>query len=228
MTRRSLSPECTPLKHRYDSCFNAWFEGYLQPALDASSSAAIGDSPRLQHARSVGDSVRESHQAMPDQTGGVERPVPLQGSPVEDTVHRNPTIARPKTNWSGAIGRSSVSRHNSASSVADTSAPLSLGNHESNQVDLPQIDTRGKTRAQIKAEQYERACGEQWKAYRHCIEVRGPYALGDIKQNSSFKRGIAQNQSLSALLNQAREEHPLVSEKGLEGTPWDPNRTPDE
>lgn len=28
----SLSPECTPLKLAYDSCFNAWFEGYLQPA----------------------------------------------------------------------------------------------------------------------------------------------------------------------------------------------------
>ncbi|KAK0186646.1 hypothetical protein F5146DRAFT_1066736 [Armillaria mellea] len=28
----SLSPECTPLKHKYDSCFNEWFEGYLEPA----------------------------------------------------------------------------------------------------------------------------------------------------------------------------------------------------
>jgi TRIAP1/MDM35 family protein len=28
----SLSPECTPLKHAYDTCFNAWFEGYLEPA----------------------------------------------------------------------------------------------------------------------------------------------------------------------------------------------------
>ncbi|KAJ9111445.1 hypothetical protein QFC19_001214 [Naganishia cerealis] len=27
----SLSPECTSLKHRYDQCFNAWFEGYLKP-----------------------------------------------------------------------------------------------------------------------------------------------------------------------------------------------------
>lgn len=25
----SLSPECTPLKHRYDSCFNLWFKDYL-------------------------------------------------------------------------------------------------------------------------------------------------------------------------------------------------------
>ncbi|GJJ08494.1 hypothetical protein Clacol_002712 [Clathrus columnatus] len=27
----SLSPECTPLKLKYDACFNAWFEGYLEP-----------------------------------------------------------------------------------------------------------------------------------------------------------------------------------------------------
>ena len=25
----SLSPECTPLKHRYDACFNLWFKDYL-------------------------------------------------------------------------------------------------------------------------------------------------------------------------------------------------------
>ncbi|KAI0747204.1 mitochondrial distribution/morphology family 35/apoptosis [Daedaleopsis nitida] len=32
----SLSEECTPLKRKYDACFNAWFEGYLEPALSAS------------------------------------------------------------------------------------------------------------------------------------------------------------------------------------------------
>lgn len=32
----SLSDECTPLKREYDSCFNAWFEGYLEPAVAAS------------------------------------------------------------------------------------------------------------------------------------------------------------------------------------------------
>ncbi|KAF5353502.1 hypothetical protein D9756_008124 [Leucocoprinus leucothites] len=37
----SLSPECTPLKHEYDSCFNAWFEGYLEPAVAASTNPEI-------------------------------------------------------------------------------------------------------------------------------------------------------------------------------------------
>lgn len=36
----SLSPECTPLKHEYDTCFNAWFEGYLEPAVAASATPA--------------------------------------------------------------------------------------------------------------------------------------------------------------------------------------------
>ena len=34
----SLSPECTPLKSKYDTCFNAWFECYLEPAVAVSSS----------------------------------------------------------------------------------------------------------------------------------------------------------------------------------------------
>jgi TRIAP1/MDM35 family protein len=33
----SLSSECTPLKQTYDACFNAWFEGYLEPAVAAST-----------------------------------------------------------------------------------------------------------------------------------------------------------------------------------------------
>jgi hypothetical protein len=28
---QSLAPECTQLKHAYDSCFNNWFASYLQP-----------------------------------------------------------------------------------------------------------------------------------------------------------------------------------------------------
>jgi TRIAP1/MDM35 family protein len=35
----SFSAQCTPLKHEYDSCFNAWFEGYLEPAIAASANS---------------------------------------------------------------------------------------------------------------------------------------------------------------------------------------------
>lgn len=31
----SISPQCTPLKHKYDGCFNAWFQEYLGAATNA-------------------------------------------------------------------------------------------------------------------------------------------------------------------------------------------------
>lgn len=34
----SLDERCTQLKLDYDSCFNSWFEGYLEPAVSASAS----------------------------------------------------------------------------------------------------------------------------------------------------------------------------------------------
>ncbi|TXT15988.1 hypothetical protein VHUM_00491 [Vanrija humicola] len=97
---RSLAEECTPLKQRYDSCFNLWFEGYLQQPLD----------------------------------------------------------------------------------------------------------TSGMTRAQIKAAEYERYCGAAWREYQGCL-----------------RKAIAANTNLTTLLDQAREEHPLHTMDGLEGTAWDPN-----
>ncbi|KAF9046813.1 hypothetical protein BDZ89DRAFT_894605, partial [Hymenopellis radicata] len=36
----SLADACTPLKRSYDTCFNAWFEGYLEPAVAAGSVGA--------------------------------------------------------------------------------------------------------------------------------------------------------------------------------------------
>ena len=39
---QSLSPECTPLKHAYDSCFNTWFEVYLEPAIAHSRNLSEG------------------------------------------------------------------------------------------------------------------------------------------------------------------------------------------
>ncbi|KAJ7503093.1 hypothetical protein B0H11DRAFT_1711395 [Mycena galericulata] len=41
----SLSPECTPLKQEYDSCFNVWFEGYLEPIISPSPT----DAERVAH-----------------------------------------------------------------------------------------------------------------------------------------------------------------------------------
>lgn len=40
----SMSAECTPLKHRYDACFNKWFEDYLGLPASASSSSSASTS----------------------------------------------------------------------------------------------------------------------------------------------------------------------------------------
>ena len=43
----SLSPECTPLKHKYDACFNRWFDSYLQLV------SLPGEAPKTDHAQAV-------------------------------------------------------------------------------------------------------------------------------------------------------------------------------
>jgi hypothetical protein len=80
------------------------------------------------------------------------------------------------------------------------------------------IDTRGKTRAQIKAEEYEKACGGYWRDYQSCLKVSSDMYPAD------GQKAIAQNTSLSTLLEQARDEHPLKSQDGLGGTAWDPQQ----
>lgn len=37
---QSLSAECTPLKIKYDSCFNAWLESYLSPEVTSAVGAS--------------------------------------------------------------------------------------------------------------------------------------------------------------------------------------------
>ncbi|SPO31932.1 uncharacterized protein UTRI_06654_B [Ustilago trichophora] len=62
----SLSSECTPLKHRYDSCFNLWFKDYLtigddqirdqQRQSEASSSGAV---PSTSSASSASSGIKK-------------------------------------------------------------------------------------------------------------------------------------------------------------------------
>ncbi|EPQ53896.1 hypothetical protein GLOTRDRAFT_21966, partial [Gloeophyllum trabeum ATCC 11539] len=49
----SLSPKCTPLKHKYDACFNAWFEGYLERAV--SSATAPSEERQASSRRKAGE-----------------------------------------------------------------------------------------------------------------------------------------------------------------------------
>jgi hypothetical protein len=180
---RSLSPQCTPLKQRYDGCFNAWFEGYLQPALDASTS-------RTAYTPHV-DSAQNDEPSSPEPS-------------------------RPKiiTNWSSAFRpRGSVQK---APEVETKTAAPSVYQHTT--ADMPPIDKRGKTRAQIKAEEYERNCGAVWRQYKSCLTVSR-----DDQMISNAQKAIEENPSLSTLLEQAREDHPLPRLDGLQGTAWDPS-----
>ena len=53
----SLSTQCTPLKHAYDQCFNSWFEGYLQPAIEESQPSNASSSST---SRKTGNGIKES------------------------------------------------------------------------------------------------------------------------------------------------------------------------
>ncbi|OXH40085.1 hypothetical protein J008_01262 [Cryptococcus neoformans] len=191
---QSLSPECTPLKHRYDSCFNLWFEGYLQPALDATRSvsypapAASPSSPQIQPTAIV------QQQAEPQKQ---KRTLITSWANVFPS-RRSTTLPQTKSRLP-----SSPAGEGTSLPVPDYPDPV----YENSQI--VNIDTAGKTRAQIKAEEYERACGQLWKNYQGCLV-----------------KAIGENESLTQLLEQAREEHPLKGMDKLEGTAWDPKANP--
>lgn len=153
---RSLSPECTPLKHRYDSCFNLWFEGYLQPALDATRSvsypapAASPSSPQIQPTAII------QQQAEPQKQ---KRTLITSWANVFPS-RRSTTLPQTKSRLP-----SSSAGEGTSLPVPDYPDPV----YEDSQI--VNIDTAGKTRAQIKAEEYERACGQLWKNYQGCLVV---------------------------------------------------------
>ena len=208
---RSLSLECTPLKQVYDSCFNSWFEGYLRPVLDKVGQPASYSSP-------------------PPNRDFQER----ESVPREVTIEEGPTVSssdpsRPErllTNWSNAFPPSSSAR---LSSSKDGQGPLP---HDTGGVggevikEAEPIDLAGKTRAQIKALEYERVCGDKWRRYNQCVQVGNecPQASGGQPDFWLMQKAIAANSNLSSLLDQARREHPLRDMDHLDGTPWSKER----
>ncbi|KAI9634738.1 uncharacterized protein MKK02DRAFT_37617 [Dioszegia hungarica] len=136
----SLSPECTPLKHRYDSCFNSWFEGYLQPALDA-------DPSRFTH-------LNDTPYTPPSQ------PVAGPSKPLEQR--------RIVTNWSAAF----PARTAAPQPIAPETQPSAPDDPVEAVRHTPYIaDTKGKSRNQIKAEEYEQRCGSAWRSYQSCLKA---------------------------------------------------------
>jgi hypothetical protein len=203
--RRSLSPQCTSLKQRYDSCFNAWFEGYLQPALETS-----------QRQIAVASDVAADEPKSSVPSSSISSTLPTSYMSSQDRI---------STNWANTF------RRRSTNSLLDYPLPESRMETEA----LPSTElyhippsqplvTAGKTRAQIKAEEYERACGESWKRYQACLKVGLSLfsgCWGTLTQ--LIQRAISDNTSLSTLLEQARDDHPLEGLDRLQGTPWDYN-----
>ena len=153
MKSRSLSPSCTPLKHRYDSCFNSWFEGYLQPALDSSRSGLTSPS----------NSSASSSSALSIESAPTEH---LSSSSQHNSIRQ-----RPITSWADAFRTRPVVQVDHDPSMEDPSS-ANYGN-ESSIIGPNQkpIETAGKTRAQVKAEEYEQACGQSWRIYQVCLKV---------------------------------------------------------
>ena len=149
--QRSLSSDCTHLKQRYDSCFHSWFEGYLQPALDSSKSSYVFSSSDLQETPSSGSSPSTS--------------IPLES--VSEVAVPRPLI----TSWATAFRQ----RHPPKGLRPDPSVPPAGEGTSGDTVEPPMeatpVETAGRTRAQIKAEQYEKGCGEVWKSYQKCLKV---------------------------------------------------------
>jgi hypothetical protein len=150
---RSLSADCTPLKHRYDSCFNSWFEGYLQPALDASRSSFSYESG--------------SHVSTSSSSSGSSSPTESASPSSADPPRRQYLI----TSWASAFRQRP--RHQEP---RDLPYEDPLDSPQKDTTVIPSgptkaVDTAGKTRAQIKAEDYERACGESWRTYQKCLKV---------------------------------------------------------
>ena len=160
---RSLSPECTPLKHRYDQCFNSWFEGYLQPALDAAHTSQTNP-------------PQPPQSSSPIFTTPI---IPVEGeagpSKLKPVVDQRKRII---TNWSNAF----PTRTHSTNPVPGTGENEARGGYVhqyGNQAretfepltDAEILDNKGKTRTQLKAEQYERECGAAWRDYQKCLKV---------------------------------------------------------
>lgn len=75
------------------------------------------------------------------------------------------------TSWSNAFPSRSRSTIAVESDLSESSQSESPSLRVATPQDTSPIDTRGKTRAQIKAEEYERACGEHWREYQDCLKV---------------------------------------------------------
>ena len=205
LTRSSLSPECTPLKKRYDACFNLWFEGYLRPALDgqarlapsssspsssstytpsgssSSSSSSTPSSSTGEPTSSGSTAVEPSRRLVTSWGRAFDRKTPKEVSvlpPGQAFLSFNDPDPDTESGGSFAAGESDLAGRGYTAGGAGGHAP---------HAGVPRVDPTGKTRAQVKAEEYELACGAAWKSYQKCLKVsNGQPAAG---QNGKCQEG---------------------------------------
>ena len=98
----------------------------------------------------------------------------------EDLERKRLEPSRPVTSWASALrSRDKNDR------IGRSSQQSGVGMVPEN-VELPfvmkdkPITFEGKNRAQIKAQEYERACGEAWRNYQKCLKVEVEMWIRDV------------------------------------------------
>ncbi|RSH88490.1 uncharacterized protein EHS24_001035 [Apiotrichum porosum] len=188
---------------RYDSCFNLWFEGYLQPALDAASLAQRGALPHVSSLDAMPDPAPPTPPPPPPASASASTPPAQSSSSSSSSARRHSLI----TSWANAsvFRRRPAPAAHAAGHVVAADDMVSATHVHVDEGELEPLDTTDMTPSQAKAAEYERQCGKVWKEYQACL-----------------KKAISANPNLTTLLEQARDDHPLHTMDGLEGTAWDP------
>lgn len=166
---RSLSEECTPLKQRYDSCFNLWFEGYLQPALDAASLAQRGALPHVSSLDAMPDPAPPTPPPPPPASASASTPPAQSSSSSSSSARRHSLI----TSWANAsvFRRRPAPAAHAAGHVVAADDMVSATHVHVDEGELEPLDTTDMTPSQAKAAEYERQCGKVWKEYQACLKV---------------------------------------------------------
>lgn len=155
----SLSPECTPLKKDYDTCFNAWFAGYLEPAV------------RIMANDKADDPTAAANTAPPSSTHS-------SSSPSLSFWSSNPPFSSSSSSSSSSSPSSSSSLPPSSIIAPQLTKQELQQQHKQEQAQREaQKKARREAQAQReqyakeKAEEFQRRCGPIWEQYRLCTQV---------------------------------------------------------
>ncbi|KAJ9115027.1 hypothetical protein QFC22_005355 [Naganishia vaughanmartiniae] len=204
----SLSPECTNLKHRYDQCFNAWFEGYLKPIVTPHAEETTPGTDIEEEEEDVTPDLLESFEDDEEEEFEEEEEqdssatLSATSGPADNSV--NPTVLADSDDIPDQPLVAAVDAEFSDHIVSTPSEPKYTAVAQKPVVTIPLTTSSPKEQrsewARAKKEEYDRNCGALWTDYRGCLQ-----------------RAIDANHPLSALLTQARLENPIENAEAYEG-----------